>query len=192
MGAQWFYAQAGQQQGPVSFEELQRLAASGGVGRDDLVWSEGMSNWQPAHTVANLLPAAPSPAPTPTPVPTPAAAPMQPAMHVPPPGQYPQSPMPPGAHPGMPMGYAGPPAGQPPPNYLVWAILCTLLCCMPAGIVSIVYAAQVNSKWQRGDVYGAQESSRKAKTWAWVSFGIGLVVTLLAVVANIVGEASRR
>ena len=28
-----------------------------------------------------------------------------------------------------------------PDNNLVWAILCTLLCCLPFGIVSIVYAS---------------------------------------------------
>ncbi|MEE4286278.1 MAG: CD225/dispanin family protein [Mariniphaga sp.] len=62
----------------------------------------------------------------------------------------------------------------PPPNYLVWAILTTILCCLPFGIVSIVYAAQVNSKWQMGDYQGAKLSSKNAKLWAWVSFGIGI------------------
>jgi hypothetical protein len=56
--------------------------------------------------------------------------------------------------------------GSPPPNNLVWAILVTLFCCLPFGIVSIVYAAQVNGKWQAGDAAGAQESSRKARQWA--------------------------
>ena len=38
------------------------------------------------------------------------------------------------------------------PNNLVWAILSTLFCCLPAGIVSIVYAAQVNGKLAAGDI----------------------------------------
>ncbi|MDQ3389279.1 MAG: CD225/dispanin family protein, partial [Gemmatimonadota bacterium] len=29
------------------------------------------------------------------------------------------------------------------PNYLIPSILATLCCCLPAGIVSIIYAAQV-------------------------------------------------
>ena len=62
----------------------------------------------------------------------------------------------------------------PPPNYLVWAILTTILCCLPFGIVSIVYAAQVNSKWQAGDYEGAKISSKNAKVWAWVAFAVGL------------------
>ncbi len=62
------------------------------------------------------------------------------------------------------------------PNYLAQSILVTLFCCLPFGIVSIVYAAQVNSKLQAGDVTGAQESSRKAKTWCWLSVGGWLLV----------------
>ena len=60
------------------------------------------------------------------------------------------------------------------PNYLAQSILVTLFCCVPFGIVSIVYAAQVNSKLMAGDYAGAVDASIKAKTWCWVSFGIGL------------------
>ncbi len=67
----------------------------------------------------------------------------------------------------------------PPPNYLVWAILTTILCCLPFGIVSIVYAAQVNSKWQMGDFEGAKLSSKNAKLWAWVAFAVGIASFLL-------------
>lgn len=68
---------------------------------------------------------------------------------------------------------------SPPPNYLVWAILTTILCCLPFGIVSIVYAAQVNSKWQMGDFEGAKLSSKNAKIWAWVSFGVAIAVYII-------------
>jgi hypothetical protein len=61
------------------------------------------------------------------------------------------------------------------PNYLVQAILVTIFCCLPFGIVSIVFAAQVNGKVAAGDVAGAREVSNKARTWAWVSFWLGLV-----------------
>ena len=73
------------------------------------------------------------------------------------------------------------PTGQnvPPPNYLVWAILTTILCCLPFGIVSIVYAAQVNSKWQTGDLEGAKISSKNARTWAWVAFLSGLAILII-------------
>jgi hypothetical protein len=65
------------------------------------------------------------------------------------------------------------------PNYLVQAILLTIFCCLPLGIVAIIFAAQVNSKLALGDVYGAQEASNKAKMWCWWAFGVGLVVQIL-------------
>ncbi|MCF6356732.1 MAG: CD225/dispanin family protein [Draconibacterium sp.] len=73
---------------------------------------------------------------------------------------------------------------SPPPNYLAFAIITTILCCLPFGIISIIFAAQVNSKWAAGDFAGAQSSSKNAKTWAWVAFAIGisgLVIYLLVI-----------
>ena len=63
-------------------------------------------------------------------------------------------------------------------NNLVWAILATLFCCLPTGIVAIVYAAQVNTKLSHGDLVGARESARSAAVWSWVSFGLGLFVSI--------------
>ncbi|MBI4559146.1 MAG: CD225/dispanin family protein [Candidatus Hydrogenedentes bacterium] len=78
----------------------------------------------------------------------------------------------------------GSPGGPPPsiPTYLAPAILVTLFCCLPFGIVAIVYAAQVSGRMAGGDYIGAAELSRKAKMWCWVSFGIGLAFIVLYVV----------
>ena len=76
-----------------------------------------------------------------------------------------------------------PPAQLPPANYLAFAIITTILCCLPFGIISIIFAAQVNSKWAAGDFAGAQNSSRNAKTWAWVSFAIGISVLIIYLIA---------
>lgn len=65
------------------------------------------------------------------------------------------------------------------PNYLVPAILVTVLCCLPTGIAAIVYAAQVNSKVAGGDIVGAQVASKNAKMWCWISAGVGLAVGVL-------------
>ena len=72
----------------------------------------------------------------------------------------------------------------PPPNYLVFSILTTFFCCQILGIVSIIYA-QVNSRWNAGDVAGANDASKNARLWAWIAFGSGVlfgVVTLILVV----------
>ena len=71
----------------------------------------------------------------------------------------------------------GQPSGPPPANNLVWAILSTVLCCLPLGIASIVFAAQVNGKYAAGDLAGAQESSRKAKQFAIWSAASAVVLT---------------
>lgn len=82
----------------------------------------------------------------------------------------------------------------PPPNYLVFAILTTIFCCQIFGIVSIVYAAQVNSRWNLGDLAGANDASRNAKLWAWIAFGSGLLIaiamTLLAILGVFAGFMS--
>ncbi|MFZ3365502.1 MAG: CD225/dispanin family protein [Candidatus Sulfotelmatobacter sp.] len=87
-----------------------------------------------------------------------------------------------------------PAAGQMPsifmPNYLVFAILATVLCCLPAGIPAIVYAAQVNGKLQAGDIAGAQDASKNAKMWCWISLGAGLAVGVVWGILAAIGALS--
>ena len=61
------------------------------------------------------------------------------------------------------------------PNHLVWAILSTVFCCLPLGIVSIVFAAQVDGKLAAGDLAGAREASAKARFWALLATVLVLV-----------------
>ena len=67
------------------------------------------------------------------------------------------------------------PAAPEIPNYLVQSILVTLCCCMPFGVVALVFSAQVNNKLAAGDVPGAQSSSNSARTWSLVGFIAGLL-----------------
>lgn len=80
----------------------------------------------------------------------------------------------------------GPPmsAAGMPPSILPWAIASTLCCCLPFGIVSIVYSAQISSKWNVGDAAGAWDSAQKAKMWAWIAFGVGLPLQILSFILN--------
>ena len=72
-----------------------------------------------------------------------------------------------------------PPAAEAIPNYLWQSILVTLCCCLPLGVVAIVFAAQVNSKLATGDVAGARDASAKAKMFCWIAFGIGIVAYVI-------------
>jgi Interferon-induced transmembrane protein len=106
-------------------------------------------------------------------------------------GSTPPPPPPPPPPSQPPYGAQGAP-GTPPPNYLVWAILSTLLCgCgFPLGIASIVFSTQVNSKWAVGDVAGAQSSSAKAKSFAIWAAVVGIAFAVLWVILVLVGVAN--
>ena len=54
MARQWFYTLNQRQQGPVSWQELRRLAETGVVNPTDLIWQEGMAAWIKAGGVEEL------------------------------------------------------------------------------------------------------------------------------------------
>ena len=59
------------------------------------------------------------------------------------------------------------------PNYLVPAII-SLFCCLPLGIVGVIFAAQVNGKVAAGDTAGALDAAKKAKMFSFIAIGLGL------------------
>ncbi len=97
----------------------------------------------------------------------------------------------------QPAGY--PPAGQQPgygygtvpniPSYMGWAIVTLILCFWPTGIVAVVYASKVGNRLALGDVPGAQEASRKAKMWTWITFAIGVAGVVLAIIIGVLVAA---
>lgn len=62
-----------------------------------------------------------------------------------------------------------------PDNHLVPAILTFVFCCQVFGLISIIYAAQVDSRWSAGDVAGAWEASRQARNWAVAALASSLI-----------------
>lgn len=70
--------------------------------------------------------------------------------------------------------------GEAAPSTWLWqSIVATVLCCLPAGIVAIVYASQAQGAVNAGDHTLAREKADKARTWTLVSVGVGLVLALL-------------
>jgi len=63
-----------------------------------------------------------------------------------------------------------------PDSNLVWAILTTLLCCLPFGIVAIVYASKVDSLYAAGQYAEAQQASDNAKKWSILAAVVGSLV----------------
>ncbi len=65
---------------------------------------------------------------------------------------------------------------HPPKNFLIESILVTIFCCLPFGIVGIVFASQVNAKFDVGDYEGAVKTSQEAKKWVTLAFASGLLI----------------
>ena len=65
------------------------------------------------------------------------------------------------------------------PNYMVGAILTTFLCCLPGGIVAIIFSSQVNTKLAQGDIAGARSSASAAKGWIIFNICFGLLIPVL-------------
>ena len=66
-----------------------------------------------------------------------------------------------------------------PPTNLVWAIITTLLCCLPAGIVAIIYALKVTNKYREGDIEGAKRASETGAWWCIASIILGIICSPL-------------
>lgn len=66
-----------------------------------------------------------------------------------------------------------------PNSYLALAIISTVVCCLPLGIVSIVYATKVNSLYEDGNYDEANRASKNAKTWGLVSMGVAVLGFIL-------------
>ena len=49
----WYYASGSQREGPIARSELDRLVDEGVIGRNALVWREGMPDWTPYSSVSN-------------------------------------------------------------------------------------------------------------------------------------------
>jgi hypothetical protein len=159
----YYVARNGQQFGPYTMEELQRYLGEGRLSLTDLAWTEGMQAWVALAQLPDL-------------------------------GQYAARTRPMAVAP-VAAGY-GHPVYQPqsmvkPSSYMVPAVLATLFCCVPFGIVSIVFASQVDSKFHAGDYRGAVEASNKARGWFIAALICGLIAGAIYLLAIVVNAGSR-
>lgn len=74
-----------------------------------------------------------------------------------------------------------------PHTYLIPSILVTLFCCLPLGVVSILYAVKVSGFVTKGQIAEAQIASQKAKKWMLTAFFIGIVVNILGIIVQVIG-----
>ena len=65
-----------------------------------------------------------------------------------------------------------------------WYYSVTLMCCLPFGIVAIVYAAKVDGLKARGDIAGAMSAAKSSRTWCNVSVLVWVGIVILSVVSG--------
>lgn len=181
MTQEYYYADGRERRGPVDLEALRSL----GITRDTLVWREGMPDWRPAGELPELssffvLPGRGSAPPPIRERPRREAAEPLPASELPG-GQLP-------AH--LQSRDASPAQAYPPKTYLVESILATILCCLPFGIVGIVYASRVENRFYSGDLPGAEAASRQAEKWTKIAAATGLGLFLIFFALSLLGETS--
>ncbi len=75
-------------------------------------------------------------------------------------------------------------SGNPPKTWLLESILVTIFCCLPFGIVGIINASKVESKFYAGDTYGAEQASKEAAKWTKIGLfiGVGIIVLYFAAI----------
>ena len=98
---------------------------------------------------------------------------------------------------GSPNGtYQTPPSCQQEPEinwvpYLVLSIISTVCCCIPAGIVAIVFSSKINSEVSAGNIEAARKAAKMAKIWIIVSVVAGaLAIILYAIFLAVVGTGT--
>jgi predicted secreted protein len=69
------------------------------------------------------------------------------------------------------------------------AILVTLFCCLPLGIVSIMKANEVNRRLLANDYAGAVQASNSNRTMLWIGFSVGLVISVIYILVTVANNS---
>ncbi|MFN9714055.1 MAG: CD225/dispanin family protein [Planctomycetota bacterium] len=72
------------------------------------------------------------------------------------------------------------------PTYLVGSIFCTLCCCLPGGIIAIIYAIKTGEYLKKGDVHEAKVASSYAYLWITISVGTWVLMLIVTLIINLV------
>ncbi|XP_038052855.1 proline-rich transmembrane protein 1-like [Patiria miniata] len=76
-----------------------------------------------------------------------------------------------------------------PNDYFGLALFVTILCCLPLGVVGLIKSNDVRNRFRFGDIAGAEQASREAKTFSLAGLIIGIVALVLAIIGTIIAAA---
>jgi hypothetical protein len=190
--AQWYYSKGGEQKGPVEQQELQRLLSTGEVQPTDLVWRDGLANWQAASQVPELGAVASA---------QPQAGFQQPAFQQPQAGyqqpqpgfQQPGYQQPPYGQPGQPgqpplgyggyapqgAGYAGGPSFAKDAQTAMILSIIGIVCCGICGIIGLVLGMKAKKNMQASGNFEGQGMATAAIVMGWISIAF-MVIAIIA------------
>lgn len=173
---QYWINHNGVQSGPIDIEGLKKMALTSRA----YVWHEGLTDWvkitqlpelqglyeMAAEPVAQGQPLATEAQPTSGTSTVTTGQPVQQPVQGYDPVQQPAAPEP------------------CPPTNLVWAIISTILCCLPTGIVAIIYALKVTNKYREGDIEGAKRASETGAWWCIATIILGILFLPIAMLVS--------
>ena len=172
---QWYYSKNGTQLGPVEEVDLRSKLATGEVSPSDLIWREGMTDWQPVARVPEFGAVVAYPHSNPT---LPAA------------GAMPQSPYaPPGMQTYVPQPVI-PGAGKATASMVLGIVslvisVCgcySLLLVIPCAILAIVFGGQVKALVEANQAPATELGKAKAGViMGWIAIGVNVLITVLII-----------
>jgi t-SNARE complex subunit (syntaxin) len=62
---------------------------------------------------------------------------------------------------------------------IIASVVSLFICCLPHGVVSLIFALQVNKKEAAGDIDGATKAAKQAKMFAWISIIVSAITLIL-------------
>ncbi|XP_069460933.1 interferon-induced transmembrane protein 3-like [Ambystoma mexicanum] len=71
------------------------------------------------------------------------------------------------------------------PDYLCYSIFNLLCCCLPLGIVALIYSLKTQDCNARGDVVGARHNSQTARTFNRVALALGVAIFVMCLLCVI-------
>lgn len=74
-----------------------------------------------------------------------------------------------------------------PASWLAPAIVATLCCFSPTGVVAVYYSAQVNTYWNLGNSQAAAVASKKARRWVIISVLLWVIAMIFLIATGRMG-----
>jgi hypothetical protein len=78
------------------------------------------------------------------------------------------------------------------PVGIVLPILSILFCCLPAGIVSLVYATNANTKAAAGNMTGAEADRKSSALWLRISVLPTIAIVIVYLIIALIGAFTGR